>query len=112
MAIPIQTRRKMLDAIERGESIASVARRFVVTQQGLHKLRRTVRERGTLTPDKTGPRHPIKLTDADLQLLREQIATNPGITLRELQSMLSVKVAESTVHRALKKLKISFKKSR
>ena len=112
MAIPIQTRRKMLDAIERGESIASVARRFEVTQQGLHKLRRTVRERGTLEPGKTGPKRHIKLTDADLQLMRDQIAINPGITLCELQSMLSVHVAESTVHRALKKMGLSFKKSR
>jgi transposase-like protein len=35
MAIPVAIRRKMLEAIQRGESIASVARRLEVTQQGL-----------------------------------------------------------------------------
>lgn len=112
MAIPIQTRRKMLEAIERGESIASVARRFEVTQQGLHKLRRTVRERGTLAPAKTGPKGHVKLTEADLRLMRDQIAANPGVTLMQLRDMLSVEVAESTVCRALQKMGLSYKKSR
>ena len=111
MAIPIQTRRKMLAAIERGEPVASVARRFEVTKQGLYKLRRTVEQRGTLEPGKTGPKRHTKLTNDDLQLMREQIAANPGITLRELQGMLSVRVAESTVCRAVRKMGLSFKKS-
>jgi len=112
MPIPVQTRKKMLDAIERGEPIVSVARRFEVSETGLHKLRRTVRERGTLEPAKTGPKGHVKLTDADLQLMRQQVAANPGITLLELRDMLSVQVAESTVCRALQKMGLSFKKSR
>lgn len=112
MAIPVATRKKMLAAIERGESIASVARRFEVTQQGLHKLRRTVQRRGTIEPGKTGPKGHTKLTDADLELMREHVQANPGITLLELRDMLSVHVAESTVCRGLQKLGLSFKKSR
>ena len=112
MAIPIQTRKKMLDAIERGESIVSVARRFEVSETGLHKIRRIVRQRGTLEPAKTGPKGHTKLTDADLELMRQQVAANPGITLRQLRDMLSVHVAESTVCRALKKMGLSLKKSR
>ena len=112
MAIPIETRKKIFSAMERGESIASIARRFELTQQGIHQLRRTVRARGTLAPGKTGPQGHVKLTDADLWLMREQVAANPGITLLELRDMLSVQVAESTVSRALKKMDISFKKSR
>ena len=112
MAIPLQTRRKMLAAIERGESIASVARRFEVTQQGLHQIRRKTRQRGTLEPAKTGPKGHVKLTDADVQLMRQQIQINPGITLIQLRDMLSVPVAESTVCRALKKMNLSLKKSR
>ena len=112
MAIPVQTRQKMLDAIDRGESVASVARRFEVSQYGLRRLRKAVQERGTLQPAKTGPKRHLKLTDADLQLMRDQVEANPGITLRELQAQLSVQVAESTVCRALKKMGMSFKKSR
>jgi len=54
----------------------------------------------------------VKLTDADLQLMREQVAANPGITLMQLREMLSVEVVESTVCRALQKMGLSFKKSR
>lgn len=110
MAIPVPIRRMMLEAIQRGESIASAARRFEVTQQGLHKLRRTVEERGTLEPEKTGPKGHIKLTAADLQLMREQITINPGITLLQLRDMLEVRVAESTICRTLRKMNLSLKK--
>ena len=51
----------MLAAVERGEPVAHVARRFEV-ERGLHKLIRRVRERGTLEPAKPGPKKPTKLT--------------------------------------------------
>ena len=97
MPIPVPTRRKMLAAIDRGESVASVARRFEVIPQGLHQLRRTVEERGTIEPGKTRPKRHTKLTDDDLRLLRRQAEADPGITLRELQGMLSVRVL-SLIH--------------
>ena len=62
-------------------------------------------------PGKPGPKGHIKLTDADLRILRHEVAKNPGVTLRELQGKLSVKVAESTVCRTLQKLGLTFKKS-
>ena len=40
MVIPIETRKKIFSAMERGESMASIARRFEVTQQGIHQFRR------------------------------------------------------------------------
>lgn len=112
MLIPLEMRKRMLAAVERGESVASVARRFEVTQRGLHKLIRRCRERGTLEPARPGPKEPIKLTAADDAKMLAMIRADPGVTLRELASQLSVPVAQSTVSRRLKKLGVTLKKNR
>jgi transposase len=101
----------MLAAVERGESVASVAQRFEVTERGLHKILKRYRERGTLEPDKPGPKKPTKLTPADDRKMLALIEQDPGITLNQIRAQLSVQVAESTVCRRLKKLGITLKKS-
>lgn len=112
MRIPVEMRRRMLAAVGRGEPIASVARRFEVSERGLHKLIKRVRERGTLEPAKPGPKGPTKLTPADDAKMLEMIEQDPGVTLNAIRARLSVEVAESTVCRRLKRLGITLKKSR
>ncbi|MEM1186753.1 MAG: hypothetical protein AAGI53_17345 [Planctomycetota bacterium] len=109
MRIPIEMRRRMLAAVDRGEPVVSVARRFEVTPEGLHRLIRRVRERGTLEPAKPGPKRPTKLTPADDAKMLGLIGRDPGITLNAIRAQLSVEVAESTVCRRLKKLGVSLK---
>ena len=101
----------MLAAVERGEPIASVARRFEVSERGLYKLIRRCRERGTIEPMKPGPKKPTKLTPADDDIMIKLIQQDPGITLRNIIKHLSVEVAESTVSRRLKKLGYTLKKN-
>jgi transposase len=114
MRIPIEMRKKMVAAVERGEAVNAVARRFEVTPQGLRKLLRTVRSRGDLTPRTPGPKKPIKLTPQDDAKMLELIEREPGITLNAIRAQLSATtgtvVAESTVCRRLKKLGVSLKK--
>ena len=112
MATALQIRRKALAALARGESIASIAQRFEIGVRTVSRIRRRDRDGLPLAPSKTGVKGHVKLTDADLQLMRDQVAANPGITLLQLRDMLSVDVAESTVCRALQKMDLSFKKSR
>jgi transposase len=104
-------RRKVLAALDRGESARSVARRFEMHDETV-RIFRDRREAGRLEPDKPGPKGPAKLTLADHAKLRELVAADPGLTLKQLADQMSVPVAESTIHRALKKLGLSFKKSR
>lgn len=111
MVIPVQTRRKMLAAVERGESVVSVARRFEVSERGLRKIIEQCRRRGTLDPLKPGPKKPTKLTPQDDATMLAMIETDPGVTLREMAEALSVDVAESTVCRRLQRLGLSLKKS-
>lgn len=104
-------RKKIVAALGRGETVASVARRFEVDQKTVRSYRRRAAE-GTLSPRPAGRRGPVKLTAADLQTLRDELAAEPGLTLRQLQAKLSVPVAESTVCRTLRKLGLTLKKSR
>ena len=104
-------REKVLAAVDRGESAASVGRRFEISERTVRQFIHR-REAGRLEPDKPGPKGPAKLTLDDHARLRELVAADPGLTLRQLAEQMSVPVAESTIHRALKKLGLSFKKSR
>ena len=104
-------REKVLAAVDRGESCASVARRFELSERTVREYRYR-RDRGRLEPEKPGPQGPIRLNEADLEKLRELVAADPGLTLQQLAGHMHVSVVESTIHRALKKLGISFKKSR
>lgn len=104
-------RRKVVAALEQGHTVASVARRFEIDEKTVRSYRRRAAEQ-RLEPDRGGPKGHTKLTDADLATLQALVAADPSITLRELQGKLSVRVAESTVCRALQGLGLSFKKSR
>ena len=104
-------RLKIVSALNKGETVASVTRRFDVDQKTVRSYRRR-HAAGRLEPDHGGVRGHTKLTDDDLQLMCEQVAAHPDITLAELRDQLSVPVALSTVHRALKSMGLSFKKSR
>ena len=104
-------RRKVVAALEQGHSVASVARRFDVDEKTVRSYRRRAAQ-DRLLPDRSGPKGPVKLTNADLRTLACEVAKHPGVTLRQLQGKLSVPVAESTVCRTLKRLGLSFKKSR
>ena len=52
-----------------------------------------------------------KLKEADLRQLEELITARPDMTLGELAAALEQKVSVPTIHRATKRLKLSFKKS-
>jgi transposase len=104
-------RRRVIALLERGESAAGVARRLEIHERTVRELRDR-HAAGRLEPDKPGPQGPMKLTPDDHDTLRHAVRRKPDATLRELAALLSVVVAESTVHRTLAKLGLSFKKRR
>lgn len=112
MAYSKDLRLKVLSFIDRGESEAAVARRLDIGERTVRRFKQQRRLTGDLSPRKSGPRRPIKLTPADDAVLREQVRRKPGITARELVPMLGVEVAISTVCRRLKRLGLTLKKSR
>ena len=109
MTYSMDLRERVVQAVEHGDSVAEVARRFEVSRPTVRDWRDRAR-RGELEPGRPGPTGPVKLTEANDQIMREQVAARPGITAKELMPMLGVAVIESTVCRRLLKLGLRVKK--
>jgi transposase len=111
MTYSMDLRKRVVAALNRGESASAVARQFEVGRSTAREWQQRA-ETGQLKPDKPGPTCPRKLTPADDQILRDQVAVWPGITAKELMRLLGNKVVESTVDRRLIALGLRLKKSR
>lgn len=111
MTYSMDLRERVVAAVEDGQAIASVAQRFAVSRPTVRDWRERAR-RGVLAAGVPGPKGPIKLTEDDDRLMRQQVAARPGVTARQLIPLLSVAVAECTVCRRLRRLGLTLKKSR
>jgi transposase len=111
MAYPKEYRRAVAAAYDACGSSAQVAAQFHCSESWVRRLIQRRRERGSLDPLPPNPPDNRKLKDADLAQLARLIAARPDMTLGELADALDKKVSVPTVHRATKKLGLSFKKS-
>lgn len=102
-------RRKVVAALDRGDRVSAVAKRFEIDPKTVRSYRRLAAAQ-RLAPRPSGPKDHVKLTPQDIQTLQREVQADPSITLAELQTKLSVHVVESTISRALRKLNLSFKK--
>jgi len=111
MALSMDIRRRVIKAWQAGHSTSQIVQRFEISERTVREFKRRWRE-NRLEPQRSGPRYPTKITPEDEAIIRQQIASNPGVTLQQLSSIISVQVAQSTIHRTLKRMNISLKKSR
>ena len=102
-------RDRVLAAGDRGMAATQVAEVFDVSESWVRRVRQRRRESGETTPRPMGGATVIKI---DAQRLAELVRQKPDATLIELRDMLGVACTESAVCMALKRLGISFKKSR
>ena len=112
MAIDVQTRRKILNALERGEPADFIASRFEVGERTVYRLQARSRKGKPIEPDKTGPQGSVKLTEADEKALLDAVKQRPGITAAEALEKIKTQVAESTVCRFWNRSNLSRKKRR
>ena len=108
-------RRRLIRAVDAGNSVREAARRFEVSASAAIKLVRRVRETGSAEPVKIGGyRKPLLSGHEDL--LRELTQARPGITLAEIQSELIGRGIEAgsltTIWATLRRLGLRHKKSR
>lgn len=109
MTYSMDLRQRVVAAVNDGLPIAQIARRFGIERSTVRDWSKRAKA-DNLTPGKPGPTGPVKLTPADMQLIRQAVASRPGVTARELMPRLSVSVVESTVCRAFARLGLSRKK--
>jgi putative transposase len=100
-------------AVERGSSIREAARRFAVSPSAAIKLMQRVRATGSAAPARYGGhrRRVLAPHEADLRRLVER---TPDLTLAEIRAELQrrcgVRAGLSTIHNALRRIRLRHKK--
>jgi len=102
-------RQRVMAACDRGESTKVVAKTFGVSTAWVRRLKQHRRERGDIIPRSGGGSRGRKIHRSRLaELVKEQ----PDATLVELRDRLGIHVTPWAICKALRELKLSFKKSR
>jgi len=103
-------RDRVIAACARGMKTGEVAEVFAVSPSWVRRVKQRLHEDG-----ETGPRPPTpraRRAKIDRARLAELVGAHPDATLRELREMLGVQCAESAICKALKTLRLSYKKRR
>ena len=89
-----------------------IAARFSVSVSWIRDLLRRRRETGSIAPRPRGGGRAPAFDEAAAARLREAVRADDDATLEELSGAVGVRCCASAVHRALKRLGITRKKSR
>ncbi len=111
-AYSLDLRKRVLANCDAGHKTKQVAELYGVSTAWVRRLKQRRRELGTVEPLPGRYGRPPKLDGEHLRRLGELVRGQPDATLAELRDLLGVHVAASTICRALKQLKLTFKKSR
>lgn len=109
--ISMDLRVRIFEARQGGESTAEVAERFDVCPAFVRRLLQRHRETGTLARSsaRRGPRPRLAGQE---DRLRELVARQPDLTPAEIRNRFGWRVSALTVWRTLRRLGLTFKKSR
>lgn len=111
MAYPMAFRRLVFKAHQESGSSAEVAQRLGCSESWVRRLVQRERESGSLEPRPTKAPRNYKLDEQDMAQLEALVTARPDMTLGELAAALDNKVSVPTVHRALLRRDLVFKKS-
>jgi len=112
-ALSLDLRQRIVAALETGHKRAQIAARFDVSEASVYRLQRQWKRHGDLTPKKRPGRQPA-FTHEELAQLQDIIAQHSDPTGASLaqawQASTGRRVGLSTMHRALHRLNLSYKK--
>jgi transposase len=110
-AISHDLRVRIFEARQAGETTAEVAERFAVSTAFVRRLLQRHRETGSLSPP-GGRRGPQPRLAAQAERIRQFVAEHPDLSAGEIRERLGLAVSALTVWRMLRRLGLTFKKSR
>lgn len=102
-------RQRVIGACDRGQPTKVVAATFGVSPAWVRRLKQHRRERGDIIPRSGGGSRGRKI---DRDRLAQLVAEQPDATLVELRDRLQIQVTPWAICKALRELKLSYKKSR
>ena len=106
-------RKRVVAACDRkDESQVKIAERFGVSTAWIRRLLQRRRETGSIASLPQNPGRKLALDSRKMERLRQLVVRQPDATLRELKERLGVTLSDSAMFRALRRLKLTFKKNR
>jgi len=102
-------RQRVIAACDAGRKTKDVSQTFGVSPAWVRRLKQYRRERGDIVPRNGGGSRGRKI---DRQRLAELVKQQPDATLVELRDRLGVNVTPWAISKALRELKLTYKKSR
>jgi len=108
--IPNEMRKRILDDCNNGMSEVAAAEKWGVSPSFITKLKRHVRDTGSVEP-KNGKRGAKSKLEPYHHHLKKIVADTPDATLFEIRDALPVAVSHQTVANELMKLKLVYKKN-
>lgn len=105
-------RERVLAACDDGMETAEVAETFAVSQSWVRRLKQRRRESGSIAPRLPSRHGPAPVLVAQAERLRAAVHDHPGETAADYRDRLGLDVAPLTVWRMLRRLGLTFKKSR
>jgi putative transposase len=112
--LSLDLRKRIVQAVGRGCSIREAARRFAVAPSTAIKLMQRVEATGSPAPARYGG-HRRPLLEPFESVIRALVEATPDITLAELQREIKRRVGItaglSTLHNALRRIGLRYKKS-
>jgi transposase len=108
-AYSLDLRERILRDCDRGMGTRDVATKYDVSESWVRRLKQRRRETGEVAPRRAGSRRPQKWL-AHTERLQQLVAERPDATLQELREQLGLPLSLPTLWRALRALRLTFKK--
>lgn len=109
-AYSLDLRQRILEDCDAGTPTKDVAAKYRVSSSWVRRLKQRRRETGEITPRSSRPKTVKKVLAKHGELLRTLVREDADATLEELRARLPLTVSVPTLWRALRELKLSFKK--
>jgi len=109
---PQSVRRKIVEKYQSGLDTNDIAEDYGYCEAGVRRVWQRFRETGSIEPKQGKVGRKPRFDAVSLEKLREQVKLQPDATLAELRKAVGVDADLSCYCRALKKLKLTRKKSR
>lgn len=109
-AYSVDLRRRVFADSDAGLGTREVALKYRVSESWVRRLKQRRRETGETLPRRSGWRRPTKW-EAERERLAQFVKERPDITLRELGDKFGGALSVQTLSRALRAMKLTFKKS-
>ena len=111
-AISLDLRKLVIADCDAGMKSGKVAEKYKVSTAWVRRLKQRRRETGSIEALPWNGGRPRRLTEAQEQRLSELAERHPDATIDELHKRMRVKCCRSTIHESMRRLGLSFKKSR